>query len=114
MNSQSGYANLLFCKLHSDFTWTSKRAIIGNNFQTTNYMANFLIYKLQFIYSSMQTDFFNAVETEQRSVKDIVKRDAEETQEVLAGALAVKSGADFLYNRTYGFHGFYEPSPWKA
>ena len=54
----------------------------------------------------MQTDFFNAVETEQRNVKDIANRDAEETQEVLAGARAVRSGAHFLYNRTYGFHGF--------
>ena len=54
----------------------------------------------------MQTDFFNAVETKQRSVKDISQRDTEETQEVLAGARAVRSGADFPYNRTYGFHGF--------
>ena len=54
----------------------------------------------------MQTDFFNAVETEQRSVKHIAKRHTEETQELLAGAGAARSGADFLYNRTYGFHGF--------
>ena len=47
-------------------------------------------------------DFFNAIETEQRNAKDIVKRDAEQTRNMLASARAVRSGADFLYNRTFG------------